>query len=92
MRNIYCTRPGANRPIDNDSASRPIWGLERVLRFEPTKSAEDFSFFVLEKPGYYFRWVTRGRDGCELRDTGQVPRRRPCGILLSHTYTKQVLI
>ena len=31
-----------------------VVGPENVLEFEPTMGAEDFSFFLLEKPGCYF--------------------------------------
>jgi hippurate hydrolase len=31
-----------------------VAGVENVLEFEPTMGAEDFSYFLLEKPGCYF--------------------------------------
>lgn len=31
-----------------------VFGVENVLEFEPTMGAEDFSFFLLKKPGCYF--------------------------------------
>ena len=34
--------------------ARDVVGAENVLPFEPTMGAEDFSYFLLEKPGCYF--------------------------------------
>ena len=41
----------------NDFARKVLGGLvgpENVLEFDPTMGAEDFSYFLLEKPGCYF--------------------------------------
>jgi amidohydrolase len=36
------------------AALAEVVGAERVLDFEPTMGAEDFSYFLLDKPGCYF--------------------------------------
>jgi hippurate hydrolase len=49
--------PTINHPAETEFARRvmgEVVGAENVLEFEPTMGAEDFSFFLLEKPGAYF--------------------------------------
>jgi hippurate hydrolase len=49
--------PTINHPAVTEFARRvmgEVVGAENVLEFEPTMGAEDFSFFLLEKPGAYF--------------------------------------
>ncbi|MFL6665110.1 MAG: M20 aminoacylase family protein, partial [Rhizobacter sp.] len=49
--------PTINHPAETEFARRvmsEVVGPENVLEFEPTMGAEDFSYFLLEKPGAYF--------------------------------------
>jgi hippurate hydrolase len=49
--------PTINHPRETDFARRvmaEVVGADNVLEFEPTMGAEDFSYFLLEKPGAYF--------------------------------------
>ena len=49
--------PTINHPAETDFARgvmAEMVGRENVLDFEPTMGAEDFSYFLLEKPGSYF--------------------------------------
>lgn len=49
--------PTINHPAETEFARRvmaEVVGAENVLEFEPTMGAEDFSYFLLEKPGAYF--------------------------------------
>ena len=49
--------PTVNHPAETEFARRllgEVVGPENVLEFEPTMGAEDFSFFLQEKPGCYF--------------------------------------
>lgn len=57
------------------SVLEDLVGSDRVSEFDPTMSAEDFSFYLLEKPGCYFvigngdgghRLGGHGPDGCTL--------------------------
>jgi amidohydrolase len=46
-----------NHPRETDFARevlRALVGVENVLEFEPTTGAEDFSFYLQQKPGCYF--------------------------------------
>ncbi|NUZ06644.1 M20 aminoacylase family protein [Piscinibacter koreensis] len=49
--------PTINHPAETEFVQRVMTemvGAENVQVFEPTMGAEDFSFFLLEKPGCYF--------------------------------------
>jgi amidohydrolase len=49
--------PTINHPAETEFARRvmaEVVGADNVLEFEPTMGAEDFSYFLLEKPGCYF--------------------------------------
>ena len=49
--------PTINHPVETEFARRvmsEVVGPENVLEFEPTMGAEDFSYFLLDKPGAYF--------------------------------------
>lgn len=49
--------PTINHPKETEFARRvmaEVVGPENVQEFEPTMGAEDFSYFLLEKPGCYF--------------------------------------
>jgi len=49
--------PTINHPAETEFARRVLSemvGPEQVQDFEPTMGAEDFSYFLLEKPGCYF--------------------------------------
>jgi len=49
--------PTINHPGETEFARgllRTLAGAHNVKEFEPTMGAEDFSFFLLEKPGCYF--------------------------------------
>jgi amidohydrolase len=49
--------PTINHPKQTEfvrSLLGTLVGAENVLEFEPTMAAEDFSYFLLEKPGCYF--------------------------------------
>jgi metal-dependent amidase/aminoacylase/carboxypeptidase family protein len=51
--------PADHQPPGRDRRSRAsvladVVGTENVLEFEPTMGAEDFSYFLQEKPGCYF--------------------------------------
>ena len=49
--------PTINHPAETEFARRVMTemvGAENVHEFEPTMGAEDFSYFLLEKPGCYF--------------------------------------
>ncbi|MGO9595759.1 MAG: M20 aminoacylase family protein [Steroidobacteraceae bacterium] len=49
--------PTVNHPKETEFACNllsALVGAENVLKFEPTMGAEDFSFYLLEKPGCYF--------------------------------------
>ncbi|WKB51949.1 M20 aminoacylase family protein [Eleftheria terrae] len=49
--------PTINHPAETELARRvmaDVVGAENVLDFEPTMGAEDFSYFLQEKPGAYF--------------------------------------
>jgi len=49
--------PTINDPAETDFVRRvmaDVVGADNVLEFEPTMGAEDFSYFLLEKPGAYF--------------------------------------
>jgi len=49
--------PTINHPGETEFARellRSLVGADNVLEFEPTMGAEDFSYFLLEKPGCYF--------------------------------------
>jgi amidohydrolase len=49
--------PTINHPAETEFARRvmgEVVGPENVQEFEPTMGAEDFSYFLLEKPGAYF--------------------------------------
>ena len=49
--------PTINHPAETEFARRVIAGMvgaENVIEFEPTMGAEDFSYYLLEKPGCYF--------------------------------------
>lgn len=49
--------PTINHPAETDFARRvmaEVVGEANVLEFEPTMGAEDFSYYLLEKPGAYF--------------------------------------
>jgi len=49
--------PTINHPAETEFARRvmaDLVGSDNVLEFEPTMGAEDFSYFLLEKPGAYF--------------------------------------
>jgi hippurate hydrolase len=49
--------PTVNHPAETEFARRvlaEVVGADNVLDFEPTMGAEDFSFYLLEKPGCYF--------------------------------------
>ncbi|PPE68975.1 amidohydrolase [Caldimonas thermodepolymerans] len=62
--------PTINHPAETEFARRvmaEVVGPENVLEFEPTMGAEDFSYFLLEKPGAYF--VIGNGDG-DHRDSG----------------------
>jgi metal-dependent amidase/aminoacylase/carboxypeptidase family protein len=57
FRSTATTRPrSTTRPRPNSCAELlgEVVGAENVLPFEPTMGAEDFSYFLLEKPGCYF--------------------------------------
>ena len=49
--------PTINHAAETEFARKvmaDVVGAERVHEFEPTMGAEDFSYFLLEKPGCYF--------------------------------------
>jgi amidohydrolase len=49
--------PTINHPAETEFARRvmgEVVGAENVQEFEPTMGAEDFSYFLLDKPGAYF--------------------------------------
>ena len=49
--------PTINHPAETEFARQvmgEVVGPENVLEFEPTMGAEDFSYFLLDKPGAYF--------------------------------------
>ncbi len=49
--------PTINHPAETEFARRVLGemvGAENVLEFEPTMGAEDFSYYLLDKPGCYF--------------------------------------
>ncbi len=49
--------PTINHPDETEFARRVMTemvGADNVMEFEPTMGAEDFSYFLLEKPGCYF--------------------------------------
>jgi hippurate hydrolase len=49
--------PTINHPAEAEFVRRvaaDVVGPENVIEFEPTMGAEDFSYFLLEKPGCYF--------------------------------------
>ena len=49
--------PTINHPAETEFARKvmaEMVGAENVHEFEPTMGAEDFSYFLLEKPGCYF--------------------------------------
>jgi len=49
--------PTINHPAETEFARQvmgQVVGPENVLEFEPTMGAEDFSYFLLDKPGAYF--------------------------------------
>ena len=49
--------PTINHPDETAFARRVMTemvGAENVMEFEPTMGSEDFSYFLLEKPGCYF--------------------------------------
>jgi hippurate hydrolase len=49
--------PTVNHPAETEFARRvlgEVVGPDNVLEFEPTMGAEDFSYFLQEKPGCYF--------------------------------------
>ena len=63
--------PTINHPAETEFARRVMTdmvGADNVLEFEPTMGAEDFSFFLQEKPGCYFL-IGNG--------DGSAPRGRP---------------
>ncbi len=62
--------PTINHPAETEFARqvmRDLVGDGKVREFEPTMGAEDFSFFLLEKPGAYF--VIGNGDGAH-RESG----------------------
>lgn len=49
--------PTINHPQETEFARKVLTamvGADNVIEFEPTMGAEDFSYFLLEKPGCYF--------------------------------------
>jgi hippurate hydrolase len=49
--------PTINHPAETEFARRVLGemvGADNVLDFEPTMGAEDFSYYLLDKPGCYF--------------------------------------
>jgi hippurate hydrolase len=49
--------PTINHPAETEFARgvmADVVGAENILEFEPTMGAEDFSYFLLERPGAYF--------------------------------------
>jgi hippurate hydrolase len=49
--------PTINHPVETEfvrGVMADVVGAENVQEFEPTMGAEDFSYFLLEKPGCYF--------------------------------------
>jgi len=49
--------PTINHPAETEfvrSVMADVVGIDNVQEFEPTMGAEDFSYFLLEKPGCYF--------------------------------------
>jgi hippurate hydrolase len=49
--------PTINHPVETEfvrGVMTDVVGAENVQEFEPTMGAEDFSYFLLEKPGCYF--------------------------------------
>jgi amidohydrolase len=49
--------PTINHPAETEfvrGVMRELVGADKVHEFEPTMGAEDFSYFLLEKPGAYF--------------------------------------
>ena len=49
--------PTINHPAETDFARRvmaEVVGAENVIEFEPTMGAEDFSYFLQQRPGAYF--------------------------------------
>ena len=62
--------PTINHPAETEFARRvmaDMVGAENVIEFEPTMGAEDFSYYLLEKPGCYF--LIGNGDGTH-RDSG----------------------
>jgi len=62
--------PTINHASETDFARRvmaEVVGADKVLEFEPTMGAEDFSYFLLEKPGAYF---LIGNGDCSHRTSG----------------------
>ena len=63
--------PTVNHPAETEFAREllgEVVGADNVQEFEPTMGAEDFSYFLQEKPGCYFL-IGNG--------DGSAPRRRP---------------
>ena len=62
--------PTINHPAETEFTRQvmtELVGTDNVLEFEPTMGAEDFSYFLLEKPGCYF--LIGNGDGSH-RDSG----------------------
>ena len=47
-------QPRRPRPRSRARVMAEVVGAENVLEFEPTMGAEDFSYFLQDKPGCYF--------------------------------------
>jgi hippurate hydrolase len=67
--------PTINHPRESEFVRNFLGGLvgaHNVHEFEPTMGAEDFSFFLLEKPGCYFM-IGNGEGGHRLGGHGTGP-------------------
>ena len=61
--------PTINHPAETEFARRVMTemvGAENVIEFEPTMGSEDFSYYLLEKPGCYF--LIGNGDGTHRRE------------------------
>ena len=67
--------PTVNHPQDTEFARHllsNVVGAHNVVEFEPTMGAEDFSFYLLEKPGCYFL-IGNGDGGHRTSGHGEGP-------------------
>ena len=71
--------PTINHPAETEFAREvmaEMVGADNVHEFEPTMGAEDFSYFLLEKPGCYF--LIGNGDGSAPREAATAWARACC--------------